>query len=404
MNIDLHSTLGALADGGERRTAPTEELLARVHRRRAARAATTGAVAIGTVAAVAVGAVALSGRPTTRHDPAVEPGPSTTYVPDGSGFTCGGFAPRDAITEASGIRWDADLPNTWLEGDLLPVTARLERTDDTARLTSASMMVALLSDGRVVAIGGVPVDAGTDGLAPFAAPVTVGALVEPCGDDRLAPGEYTLVATLLYDFDDARSGDLQVSAPLTVTAWPTSDGLEAEREAAVADILAAAADTVARAPGTCASSIAPTPVGDAPIRADVTMTYDARFPRPQSYVGHGGIENVGAGPLTVDALPDGSRMVLTRDGVVVGVGERASWQGALTGMAMGPGESWGLWPVQTLHVCDLEGAGASQTDLPADDYEAWYVVTADVTAQDGAAAGTPQRVTVISEPLDVTLH
>ena len=34
MNVDLHRALGALADGGERRTARTDQLLARVHRQR----------------------------------------------------------------------------------------------------------------------------------------------------------------------------------------------------------------------------------------------------------------------------------------------------------------------------------------------------------------------------------
>lgn len=54
-HVDLHRTLATMAEDGPRRAAPTGRLLARVHRRRAARAMTTSAVGVAAAGALAMG-------------------------------------------------------------------------------------------------------------------------------------------------------------------------------------------------------------------------------------------------------------------------------------------------------------------------------------------------------------
>ena len=176
MNVDLHRALGTLADGGERRTAPTDHLLARVHRRRAARAAATGAVRLGTVAAVAIGAVALNGRTPANDDPppvggtesptalpTFEPPPGTEPVPTGDALNCGSWAPEPLIAEVGGVSLDVEIPDTWREGDIFVLPGQVDATGGAVELTQHSVMVALLSDGTVRASGGAVVNLATEG-------------------------------------------------------------------------------------------------------------------------------------------------------------------------------------------------------------------------------------------------
>lgn len=405
MNVDLHRALGALADGGPHRTAPTDQLLARVHRRRAARAATTGAVSMGAVAAVAIGAVALNGRaPSTAPGTTV---PTTgTYVPDGPALNCGDWGPDGPIAEASGLRWQADVPRSWAEGEPLVLSAQMDATEEGISLTTATVHVALLSDGVVRATAGAWVETTREGRVEFGTPFVTELIVEACGDERLPAGEYTAIATLLYDVeDDARSGMLQVSAPITVTQWTAGAAAEAAAEAAVADILAASrAGAGGSTPGTCGSSLAPGAFEDELLRPVLSMTPMPQNPRPQAFYGHSSVENIGVQTVTIQASAEEVAIVLTRDGVVVATGGTVSPGVRADPLDVAPGSGVGLATVSWFDVCGLPGSPAPDVPLPAGDYQAWVVLTTTVTEADGTAAGTSREVTVVSDPVAVTYH
>lgn len=175
MSLDLHDALADMAvQGSDPREAPTSRLVGRVHRRRAARTATTSAVGAAAVSAVAFGVVTVLNQsgPTTGPGPAAEdtaPAPSpdgTTQddaaqddasravvpvwdlVPDSTLDVAG--APERAVTEAL-----AALPILTNDGEVLYL---LDAADNTwvrspwPTPTSENLQVQALSpDGRSIA-------------------------------------------------------------------------------------------------------------------------------------------------------------------------------------------------------------------------------------------------------------
>lgn len=418
MNIDLHDALGTLAESGARRTAPTEQLLARVHRRRTARAVTTGAVSMGTVAAVALGAVALDGRGpatgvatagATTTEPTTEPSfePSTSEPPPGTeptvtgdGLNCGSWAPDTLVAEVGGVGLDVQLPATWREGDPFVLSGQVDATDAT-ELANQGVIVSLMSGGTVKASGGTTVNLATEGgRLTVGTPFLAELVLEPCGDERLPAGEYTAIASMLYDVGDGRSGLLQVGAPIVVTEWTSEPADEAAAQAAVAAIIAAAHTGSGGAPGTCGSTLVPGALEDSAVRVGLSMTPRPERPRPQHFYGHSTVDNVG--PQLVESLTSDALIVLTRDGVVVATGEAPGRPAGSDPIQIEPGSSWGLTTAEWFEVCGLPGGAAPEVRLPAGDYQAWAVLSASVTDLDGPAAGTTRDVTVVSAPVDVT--
>lgn len=418
MTVDLHRALGTLADGGPHRTAPTDQLLARVHRRRAARAATTGAVSMGTVAAVAIGAVALNGRgpddgpatvgatDTPTDDPGtVPPAPGRGNTVTAAAFNCGDSAPATFVSELAGVSLDVDLPDAWTEGDVFTLPGQVDATGDAEALSPPAVIVALMSEGRVRASGGTILDHENDGRLALGTPFAAEIIIEPCGDERLPAGEYTAVASLLYDVDDGRGGMLQVSAPITVTQWTADAAEEAAAEAAVADVIAASqAGTGGSTPGTCGSNLAPGAFEDELLRPVLSMTAMPQNPRPRAFYGHSLVENIGEQTFTIQDSTDEVAIVLTRDGVVVATGGPVAPGGETDPHDVAPGSSVGLATAHWFDVCGLPGSAAPDVPLPAGDYQAWVVLTTTVTEVEGPAAGTSREVTVVSDPVDVTYH
>ena len=371
---------------------------------------------MGAVAAVAIGAVALNGRtpatdPTTvggtgtpTADPlTVSPTPGTDPIPVGGAMNCGDGAPETLLPEVGGVSLGVELPNTWREGDVFVLPGQVDASGGAAELTGHAVIVALLADGTVQASGGAVLNLATgDGRLPVGTPFVAELILEPCGNERLPAGEYTAVASMLYEVDDGRSGILQVGGPITVTEWTADPAAEAAAEAAVAEILAATQRGVSGPPGTCGTTITPGAFADDSLRVGLSMTYRPERPRPQSFYGHAFMDNIGSHTVATRPRPEGTAIVLTRDGVVVAIGTRVTpWidSGPLTAE---PGSGWGLTTAESFAVCALPGSNAPDVPLPAGDYQGWAVLTAGLTDLDGPVAGTTREVTVVSEPVDVT--
>jgi len=111
MSLDLHDALADMAvQGSDPREAPTSRLVGRVHRRRAARTATTSAVGAAAVSAVAFGVVTVLNQsgPTTGPGPAAE---DTAPAPDG---TARDDAAQDDASPAVVPVWDL-VPDSALD-------------------------------------------------------------------------------------------------------------------------------------------------------------------------------------------------------------------------------------------------------------------------------------------------
>ncbi len=431
MSIDLQHTLADLAGSVHddalttRLTAQVGPMVGRIRRRRAARAAAVGSVSMGTVAAMAVGAVALA----NRHDadpapgPASEaPAPPTPVAHDGEPLECADALP-DQLVSDDALAVAGEVPAVTAYGSDLMTTLRWWAPgDEPVTYAQARIDMALARDGVVVGVTGQdsPSDVSVQEVTLGSTETgTVGAfasqlIVDPCGGDTpLDGGEYQVVATITLT---SGAGDTwRASAgpwPLTIEP-PSVDGevgageAEAQGEAAVQDIIAAAPQVSAEHPvGTC-GTIVPTDVEDGPLALELDLDDGTGM----LYAPGDAIDAVtiltpaGGRPSVVADLPDtGATVVLVRDGVVVGRGAQSEDGASTFEVTESAQVFYGTGEVQ---LCSLPGADAPSVDLPPGLYEAYAVMPAtlqQVTEADGTTRAATDAIVVRSRPVDVIVQ
>ncbi|GEN80085.1 hypothetical protein [Actinotalea fermentans] len=379
-------------------------LTARVRRRRAVRTGATGALGALTVVAVAVGATALTnGRGAARH-PAADA--------DDAALHCGDVVLTDTIRprgEGLTLAAPALANSTVVAGEPVDVTAALTY-EGTVRLewdVEQYLQLAVLQDGTVVATGMLPF---IEAMSPGRYTTEDTVPLWPCAAvGELAPGAYDLVATVaLAKPDDANPGAdaLELSAgpaPFRIVAAPAS-AEEAVRQAEVALAEVVAAADAARADaaiGTCGTRMPE--VTDPYLGLDVELGASAQAGEP--VYGTGSLTSRDGLTVVGDAPMSAVRLVLTRDGVVVGRGQYdADYASRLVVDGHEPLE---LPAVGDAVICRLPGAEGPTLPLPPGTYQAYGLL--EVTVSEVQAPGDvfPTPVTgtrtVVTEPVDVVV-
>lgn len=387
-------------------------LTARVRRRRAVRTGATGALGALTVAAVAVGATALTGGRGS------EPGPAGTTRPDGDAplsLDCGERVDVGAVQRENGdmVLGDPEvLTSSVGEGDLLDVRLRLRNDGDRDRTwdTQQVVQLAALQDSTVVATAVVPIhDVGGAGVRTT---WTDAVVLRPCdateATDALAYGNYELVASaVLADADGSDAVPLS-SGPVPFRVVPASlddPRLEDEARAALAEVVAAAESAREDAAvGTCGTRIPTTTDPYLGLGIEVGSPIAPGSPLD----GTGSVSTRDGLTVVGDASITGVRLVLTRDRVVVGLGEYDP--AFVNRLTFAPGGSLELPAVGDAVLCRLPGDDGRTLPLPAGAYQAYGLYQVAVTeveqvgggSVDVAAVVTGTR-TVVSAPVDVAI-
>ncbi len=378
-------------------------LTARVRRRRAVRAGAAGTLGALTVAAVAVGATALTDGRGSAHDPAW-----TTDDADDAALHCGDVVLTDTIRpESEGLTLAAPaLANaTVVAGEPVDVTAGLAY-DGTLRLewdVEQYLQLAVLQDGTVVATGMLPfIEAMPPGRYTTADTVPLW----PCAAvGELTPGTYDLVATVaLANPGDAEALELSAGpVPFRIVPAPAGpDEARRQAEAALAEVVAAAESARADAAvGACGTRM-PT-VTDPYLGLDIELSPSARTGEPVygtgSLTSRDGLTVVGDTPMS------SVRLVLTRDGVVVGRGQYDA--DFASRLVVDGHESQDLPAVGDAVVCRLPGAEGPTLPLPAGTYQAYGLLQVTVSEVQAPGDTFPTAVTgtrtVVTEPVDVVV-
>lgn len=383
------------------------ELTARVRRRRVARTGAAGAVGALAVAAVAIGGSALAGGGPSAVSAADDP-----TAEDGAvGFTleCGeGLAVEAVDPSSEGLALTIQVAPV-ADGRTLEVAVELvnEGTDPVSWDARQQLEVAALREGVVVATATVPVieTMASGGHFATATPVEL----SPCGPEPLDAGDYELVGTVVFANHDG-SDPLALSAgPLpfsvvTVESGPTVvDATEAEAQALVDALLAGAHDPgPMESVGDCGTRLpGGRPDGPAQFRLLPASPVEGADGAPVAVPAKAPVA------LVTDASLVGVRLVLARDGVVVGnVGYDAA---DLAWLTTEPGEPATLPAVGAATVCLLEGS-TTTTHLPAGTYQLHAIAQVGLpddvvttTDEPGASTVTITFRPVVSDPLDVTV-
>ncbi len=422
MSIDLQHSLADLAgsvyddDLAARLTSQVGPMVGRIRRRRAARATAVGAVSMGTVAAMAVGAVALANR---GGSPA--PGPADEPVThDGEALECGDAVP-DTLVSDPALAVAGETPTTVAYGGDLMTTLRWwAPTKQEVRYAEARVDVALAQGGVVVGVASdeLPVDPpGGDAPLSSTETGTLGAFasrlpVEACGGDTpLEPGDYQVVATVTLTSGDGDTWRAS-TGPRGLAISDAEDAVaaaaaEAEAEAAVQEIVDASSQVSAGQPfGTC-GTVVPEIGADEPMSLELDLDSGSGM----QYAPGDLIDGVtillptGGRTSVVADLPEtGPKIVLTRDGVVVGRGE-AFVDGSMV-IDTTP-DATVIYGTGEVLLCSLPGADAPELDLPPGIYQAYAVMPVilhEITEADGTTHPANGSLVLRSQPVDVIVQ
>ncbi len=413
MSLDLENALAELAYSvhddalAERMNGRVYRMVAQVRRRRAARQTATGVASIGAAAAVVVGGMQLAGQgdgssPIGTQEP-TEPTTSGAPAPRPADWpVCGDPAP--AATTA------ADLQLLPLDGtperlsvaygNPVPVPFVLANLKSMSVSAYSPAQIAVVQDGVVV--GTTEADPVALGLAPGADATQPEVVITSCGGDTpLGDGDYTVVAGLGLLLADGRTATV-VSPPVAFAITGESDGVlgtDAEREAALADLLASAARSTTDFP-VCGSAVPP----DEPTPITPTLTLEEREYMPGEAFSVPVAVQAGPDlPGTAQGTANHPVIVLARDGVVVA--SPLATQEAIPidldadGTAVIPAAA-------ELALCSLPGSDAGNGILPAGTYQAYAVFTLAISAPsaDGRSEVPWEPVVARSGPVDLVLR
>lgn len=387
-------------------------LTARVRRRRAVRAGTTGALTTLTAAAVVMGGAALADGIGTRGGTPAASDPTVAVQVLELTLDCGDRVSLDDIQAV-----DGGLAMSVLElatarypaGRPVDVTVRIENLgdpagDDRTYAWDAQQVVRLaaVQDGTVVATAALPIGSGS--YAPGTR-FTTGATVEltPCAPEADLPaGDYQLVASAVLANADGSELIALAQGPVEFTLDPPpTPADQAVAEDAVQALLAGsftqsagehevgACGTTLWAPGYQGLTVQLT-LPTTRFRPGELIEGDAVIAAPT------GSAVLGTGPITA------VHVVLARDGVVVGRGDYdPEHRDLMTFTAENP---YHLPAYGNAIVCTTAGTGADPLGLPEGTYQAYGLYEVELEqvrwGGDEIEAHT-DTVTVISDPVDV---
>lgn len=412
---DLRSRLHDVVDGPglpgetgpERGATAVDDVLvgvltARVRRRRAVRTGATGALGALAVAAVAVGATALTDDRGTTPPPGQSADGAAAFTP-----RCGDVVALDALQpESQGLTLAApELANpVVVAGGPIDVTVALTYDGSTRREWDVQqyLQLAVLQEGTVVATGTMPfVETVSSGR--FTSGQTVP--LWPCAATEDLTGEYDLVATVVL----ADPGDPDVvelsAGPAALTVVPAPESAEEERrqaEVALAEVVAAA--RTARddaAVGACGTRMPE--VTDPYLGLEVEVSSFAQAGEP--VYGTGSLTSRDRLTVVGDTPMSEVRLVLTRDGVVVG---RGQYVADVASSLVVDGHDPQRFPaVGDAVICRLPGADGPTLPLPAGTYQAYGFLEVSVSEVQAPGDTFPTAVTgtrtVVTEPVDVVV-
>lgn len=393
-----------------------DALTARVRRRRAVRAGTTGALTTLTVAAVVAGGAAVADGLGTRSTP---PAGDPTVAIQVLELTldCGD---RVSLDDTQAV--DGGLAMSALElatdrypaGRPVDVTVRIENRGDPdggdrtyAWDTQQVVHLAAVQDGTVVATAALPIGSGS--YAPGTR-FTTGATVEltPCAPEADLPsGDYQLVASAVLANADGSELIALAQGPVEFTLDPPPGTTPADQAAAEDAVQALLAGSFTQSAGehevgTCGTHLwTPGYQGLAmqltlpttTVRPGELIEGDAVIAPPT------GSTVLGTGPITA------VHVVLARDGVVVGRGDYdPEHRDQMTFTAENP---YRLPAYGNAIVCTTAGTtagtGTAPLGLPEGTYQAYglYEVELEQVRWGDEVEAHTDTVTVISDPVDV---
>lgn len=415
MSFDLEHELARLAGTvhddavADRMSGQVRTMVSRIRRRRAARHTAQGAIGLGAATAVVVGGMQLGGDRTT---PPAAPSPDAS----GEALTCGAPLPArgnqewGVVTELALSEVIVTDDGGQLIGDLV-----FSGLPEGAELIGAPSVV-VARDGVVVGEPGeIPASSGSA--------FTFRQALTSCEDGEPLPaGEYELEVVQLL-----RGPDGEVTT-LRPGPWPahapemdvSEDGAarldedlrrtEVERAAEEQDALMTRNEMLS-APrenpdGLMPLCGAPAELGDgtAPLVLDPPdLDLGAAG---QTATGTAVVRTRGDASVIANASGAGARLVLMKDGIVVGYQFLDAEDTSV--LELGPGEEREVPMHLTRQLCGTgEGGTGPALPLPRDTYEA--VVTLDVILKEVTEPGaepddSTRALTVVSEPVEVTIQ
>ena len=419
MSIDLEDSLAELARsvGDEstaaRMTGQVHHMVSRVRRRRAARYAAQGAVGIGAVAAVALGGLQLAERTGT-------PNPATTTDPfdaDTVRSLCGEPAPTTPrVTAEAAATWhltgevsspvpagaSVEVSTTLVDGESQPVTQ--------GEATAVSLTLMVVADGLVVAQKATGYTDERPGFNPqdYVISRDVHDFMS-CGSgspgEALPAGDYTLVAREALLLTDGATPVEVIGGPwpFTITeadASANADTDAAEAQRALEAIIAEAPTWGVDSPA-CGWTVAPDPASPLALTivSDGTTSAGGAFLQLEA-----DLTTIDGAHVIGNGGSEAARLVLARDGVVVGA---TYWDPAdSTLVEVGPDSPVTLPLLGHLNVCSRQMTDTIGPALPPGTYQAYAVfevMLKEVTTADGEATSRSDLVRAVSAPLDFTV-
>ena len=399
--IDLERSLTDLArsvhddDVAERMTGQVRHMVTRIRRRRAARHSATGIVGVGAAAAVAVGGLHLA----DRSPAPVSAGPLEWP-------SCGEAGPDTAHASSQPLRLGGVAGPLAERGEGVPLRLTVTNvgSERVSFTTAGTTTFVVLKDGLVTGTGVAP-QVGGGLLSPdtiLSSPEEMVA-VDPCGDEQvLRQGDYVLVANMTVDVPGAGTVDL-VSPELPFTVVGPATAEQAERTAALEDLVAASTEVSAQYPfGVCGTRVPATADDLLTIHLELdSLSYAAGdlMPGTAAVVARDGLTVLGNSLITTAPL------VLTRDGVVVGRGHIGPEDIALN--TFSADESYPMPVLGNTLLCGLPGSVDTERKLPSGTYQAYAtleVALKEIQHPDGTAESRSDLVVVWSQPVDITIR
>lgn len=418
MRIDLERALADVAATvdddvtAERMSGQVRHMVTRVRRRRAVRHTAQGVASVGAVAVIGVAATSLGGGPQGGPGPSVPP---ATSSPDVTGPP----VPAPALSCTSGV------PDPTTGTPALELTAASEAERGRTTTVEGALrntggrdldlegwgmfeLVAVAEDRVVGTMAGGGEESGSlpaDGrLRPGdAAGLTTTTGFASCEDPAttLAPGEYTLVGRLLAELGGDVVEVVSEPLPFTVTG-PEREVSALESERALESLLTVAEETDG-----------PFPVcGTKPWLDDgmpaleldyVAGASDLVAPAGTAVPGGVTLKTTEGRYAIANASPL-ARVVLLRDGVVVGVPFLDPED--LVDVDLAAGETQPFDLMTTTALCGTGEGGTGQVPLPAGEYTAIAALDLMVKEIGGPGEepdGSTYPYTAVSEPVQVTL-
>lgn len=414
MRIDLERALADVAATvhddatAERMSGQVRHMVTRVRRRRAVRHTAQGVASVGAVAVIGVAATSLGGplrgpevAPATASPDATLP---TTPAPP---LSCTGGVPDPTVAPlALELTSAADAER----GASTTVEARLRNTDGADLELEGWRMFELVAvaDGRVVGtMAGGGSESGTlpadSVLRPGdAAEVTTTTRFASCDDPAttLPAGDYTLVGQILAGVGDAVVAAVSEPVPFTVTGPEEVSAPEPERT--LEALLAEAQETDGPFP-VCGTKPW---LDDGMPALELDYVADAAdLAVPTTTVPGGVVLKTTEGRYAIADASPLARVVLLRDGVVVGVPFLDPEGLADVDLAAGETQPFDL--LTTTALCGTGEGGTGETlPLPAGEYTAIAALDLMVEEIGGPGEepdGSTYPYTAVSEPVTVTL-